>query len=187
MLRFDEAIAERERAQGLDPLSAFRTADVGYPFYWAGQYDQAIERYRRALELDPNFFWSYLWIGEAYVEKGMREEAITEIRKAAALSAGNTRVQATLGYAYAVSGRRREALGVLNELKVRSQQSYVSPYFMAMIYAGLGDNDRTLDWLEKAYQERFSYLVLLKVDHVFRNLRSAPRFQELLRRVGLPP
>ncbi len=185
--RFDEAIAERERAQGLDPLSAFRTADVGYPFYWAGQYDQAIEHYRRALELDPNFFWSYLWIGEAYVEKGMHEEAITEIRKAAALSAGNARVQATLGYAYAVSGRRREALGVLNELKVRSQQSYVSPYFIALIYAGLGDNDRTLDWLEKAYQERHPYLAFLKLEPVFRNLRSDPRFQELLRRVGLPP
>ena len=184
--RFDEAIAERKRAQELDPLSAFRTADVGYPFYWAGQYDQAIEHYRRALELDPNFFWGYLWIGEAYVEKGMHEEAITEIRKAVALSAGNARVLATLGYAYAVSGRRREALEALNELKVRSQQSYVSPYFIALIYAGLGENDRTLDWLEKAYQERHPYLAFLKVEPVFRNLRSDPRFQDLVRRVGLP-
>ncbi len=185
LARFEEAIAERKRAQELDPLSPYRTADVGYPFYWAGQYDQAIEHYRRGLELDPSFFWSHLWIGEAYVEKGMQEEAIGEIRKAVALSGGNTRALATLGHAYAVSGRRSEALKVLNDLKARSKQSYVSPYFIALIYAGLGENDRTLEWLEKAYQERHPYLILLKVQPVFRSLHSDPRFQDLLRRVGL--
>ncbi len=128
---------------------------------------------------------SHLWIGEAYVEKGMHEEAIAEIRKAVALSEGNTRALATLGHAYAVSGRRSEALKVLNELKARSKQSYVSPYFIALIYAGLGENDRTLEWLEKAYQERHPYLILLKVQPVFRSLRSDPHFQDLLRRVGL--
>ncbi len=185
LARFAEAIAERKRAQELDPLSPYRTADVGYPFYWAGQYDQAIEQYRRGLVLDPSFFWSHLWIGEAYVEKGMHEEAIAEIRKAVALSEGNTRALATLGHAYAVSGRRSEALKVLNELKARSKQSYVSPYFIALIYAGLGENDRTLEWLEKAYQERHPYLILLKVQPVFRSLHSDPHFQDLLRRVGL--
>jgi len=187
LARFDEAIAERKRARELDPLSPLRTADVGYPFYWAGQYDQAIEHYRRGLELDPTFFWSYLWIGEAYVEKGMHEEAIAEIRKAVALSAGNARVLATLGYAYAVSGRRSEALKVLNDLRARSKQSYVSPYFIALVYAGLGENDRTLQWLEKAYQERHPYLLLLKVQPVFRKLRSDSHFQDLLRRIGFPP
>jgi len=187
LARFDEAIAERKRAQELDPLSPLQTADVGYPFYWAGQYDQAIEHYRSGLELDPNFFWSHLWIGEAYVEKGMHEEAIAEIRKAVVLSASNTRVLATLGYAYGVSGRRSEALKVLNDLRARSKQSYVSPYFIALIYAGLGENNRTLEWLEKAYQERHPYLILLKVQPVFRKLHSDPRFQDLLRRIGFPP
>jgi len=185
--RFDEAISERKRAQELDPLSPIRTADIGYPLYYSGKYDLAIEQYGRALELDPNFFWSYLWIGQAYVEKGMHEEAITEIKKAVALSAGNTRVLATLAYAYAISGRRGEALKVLNDLRARSKQSYVSPYFIALIYAGLGENDRTLEWLEKAYQERHPYLVHLKVEPVFRNLRANPHFQDLLRRIGFPP
>ena len=185
--RFDEAVAERKRARELDPLSPWRTADVGYPFYWAGQYDQAIEHYRGALELDPNFFWSYLFIGEAYVEKGMHEAAIAEIRKAVALSDGNTRVLATLGYTYGVSGKRSEALKVLNDLQLRSRQSYVSPYFISLVYAGLGENNRTLDWLEEACQEHHPYLIFLKVQPAFRNLHSKSRFQKLLRRVGLPP
>ena len=183
--RLDEAIAERKRAAELDPLIPFTVADVGYPFYYARQHDQAIEHFRRGLELDPNFFWGYLWIGQAYIEKRMYNEAIAEIEKAIALSADNTRTIATLGYAYGVSGKRGEAQKVLDQLKQRSEQSYVSPYFIALVYTGLGDKDQAFEWLEKAYNERHPYLAFFKVEPVFDTLRSDPRFADLLRRIGL--
>ena len=183
--RFDEAIAERKRAAELDPLSPAAIADVGYPYYYARRYDQAIEHYRRALELDPNFFWSYLWIGQAMVQQGRYEEAIAEINRALTLSADNTRVVATLGHAYGVAGRRGEAQQVINRLLERSKHSYVAPYYIALVYTGLGEKDEAFDWLEKAYEERESYFNLFKVEPVFDSLRSDPRFLGLLKRIGL--
>ncbi|MEK6324042.1 MAG: protein kinase [Acidobacteriota bacterium] len=185
--RFDEAVAERRRSQELDPLSPSMTADVGYPLYYAGRYDEAIEYYRKALELDPSFGWSYLWIGQAYVQKGMYEQALDEINRAITLLPGNTRAMATLGHAYAASGKRGEAQKVLDELKERSKRSYVSPYFIALIHTGLGQKDQAVERLEEAYREHHPYLALLKVEPVFNNLHSDPRFQDLLRRVGLAP
>jgi TolB-like protein/Tfp pilus assembly protein PilF len=185
MGRLDEAIAERKLNREFDPLSTTATANVGYPYYYARQYDQAIEHYRKALELDPNYSWSYLWIGQAHLEKGMYQEAIAEINKAIALSEGNVRMKATLGYAYAVAGKRGEAQKVIDELQEESKRKYVSPYFIAVIYSGLGEKDKAFEWLEKAYLERHPYLTLLKVEPVFDNLRSDPRFADLLRKVGL--
>ena len=186
MERFDEAIVERKLCRELEPLSPTATANVGYPYYFARQYDQAIGHYRKALELDPNYSWAYLWIGQAYLGKGMPNEAIANINKAIALSEGNVRMKATLGYAYAVTGRRSEGQQIIDELQVQSKQKYVSAYFIAVIYSGLGEKDHAFAWLEKAYQERHPYLTLLKVEPVFDNLRSDPRYAELLRKVGLP-
>jgi serine/threonine protein kinase/Tfp pilus assembly protein PilF len=186
MERFDEAIAERKRCRELDPLSPTATANVGYPYYFAHQYDEAIGYYRKALDLDPAYSWSYLWIGQAQLGKGMYNEAISDINKAISLSEGNVRMKATLGYAYAAAGNRAEAQKIIRELKEQSKQKYVSPYFVAGIYSGLGDKDQAFAWLEQAYQERHPYLTLLKVEPVFDNLRSDPRFAELLRKVGLP-
>ena len=185
MGRFDEAIAERKRAAELDPLSPAAIADVGYPFYYARRYDQAIEHYGRALELDPNFYWSYLWIGEAMVQQGRYQEAIAEIKRAVALSADNTRTVATLGRAYAVAGKRVEAQQVIEQLLERSKHSYVSPYYVALVYTGLGEPDQAFAWLEKAYWERETYFNLFKVEPVFDSLRSDPRYVSLLNRVGL--
>lgn len=186
MQRFDEAIAERKLCRELDPLSPTATANVGYPYYFARQYDQAIGHYRKALELDPNYSWSYLWIGQAYLGKRMYEEAIANINKAIALSEGNVRMKATLGYAYAVAGERREAQQIIDELQAQSTQKYVSAYFIAVIYSGLGNKDQAFQWLEKAFQERHPYLTLLKVEPVFDNIRSDPRYTALLRKVSLP-
>lgn len=186
MQRFDEAIAERKLCRELDPLSPTATANVGYPYYFARQYDQAIGHYQKALELDPNYSWAYLWIGQAYLGKRMYNEAIANINKAIALSEGNVRMKATLGYAYAVEGKRGEAQQIIVELQAQSKQKYVSAYFIAVIYSGLGDKDQAFGWLEKAYQERHPYLTLLTVEPVFDNLRSDPRYAELQRKVGLP-
>ena len=182
--RFDEAIAARKRAAELDPLAAFRTADVGYPYYYARRYDEAIEHYRRALDLDPTFYWSYLWIGQARVQQRRYDEAIEEINRAIALAGNQTRVIATLGHAYAAAGRRTEAQRILNQLLERSRQTYVAPYYIALIYAGLNEKDQVFEWLEKAYQEREAYFNLFKVEPVFDDLRSDPRYLSLLKRIG---
>ncbi len=185
--RFDEAVHERQLAQEFDPLSPFAAADVGYPLYYARQYDEAIKHYRRGLELDPKFSWGHLWIGQVYVQRGMYNEAIDEINQAIQLSGGDTRARATLGYAFAVAGRRDDAIKVLNELKNLSNERYVSPYFMALIYVGLGDDHQAVAWLEKASEERQSYLILMKAEPVFDRLRADPGFQAIERRVGLAP
>jgi adenylate cyclase len=185
--RFNEAIAARRQGQKLEPLSPDITANVGYPYYYARQYDQAIACYREALEMEPNYFWASLWIGQAFVQQGKYDEAITEMNKAVNLSGRNVRTVASLAHAYAVSGRRDEAVRLLDELKQRSADSYVAPYFVAVVLAGLGENDAVFQWLDKACEERFPYLYLLKVEPVFSGLHSDPRFVALLRKVHLEP
>ncbi len=178
-------IAERILTRKLDPMSPLAIANVGYPFYYKGQFDEAIKYYEQALQLEPSYSWGHLWIGLAYLEKEMYKEAIEEMNEAMRLSGGDTRTKATLGYAYAVAGRRDEAVKVIEDLR-RSQQRYVSPYFIAVIYAGLREDEQALIWLQRAVDEHHPYLTSLKVEPVFKNLRSNPRFAEIQMRVGLP-
>jgi tetratricopeptide (TPR) repeat protein len=184
--RFDEAIAEKILARDLDPTSAFRTADVGYPLYYAAKHGDAIDHFRRALELDSRFYWANLWIGQALVRQGRYQEAIAEIERAVNLSERNTRVIATLGHAYGLAGRTKDARGVVEELLRRSSRGYVSAYYIAMVYAGLGMRDQALDYLDKAIDERQPFLVLLAVDPPFLPFHDHPRFQAVLRRIGIP-
>jgi tetratricopeptide (TPR) repeat protein len=183
--QFDQAIAERKLFKALDPLSPFAVADAGYPIYYARRFDEAIKAYREALELDRNFSWGHLWIGQALVQQGKFNEAIAEIQEAIRLSNGDVRARATLGHAYAVAGKQAEALKVVDELKQLSQQRYVAPYFIAVIYVGLKNNGEAFAWLEKAYQERHPYLILMDVEPVFDPIRDDSRFVSLKRRVGL--
>jgi eukaryotic-like serine/threonine-protein kinase len=184
--RFDEAVAEREVSRQLDPTSPFAIADVGYPSYYARRFDEALGHYRKAIELDPEFSWGHLWIGQVYVQQGKYGDAFAEIKKAIALSDGNVRDLATLGHAYGVAGQRSEALKIIAELQERARQKYVSPYFFALVYVGLGDQDQAFAQLDKAYQERHPYLILVKVEPVFDVLHSDPRFADLVRHVGVP-
>ena len=185
--KFDEAVRERQLAQKFDPLSPFANADVGYPLYYARKYDEALNWYRKGLELDPNYSWAHLWIGQVYVQKGMFTEAIDEINQAIKLKGGDIRAKATLGHAYAVSGRRDDALKVIQELQNLSKDRYVSPYYFALLYSGLGDNEQAITWLKKAYEERETYLILMKAEPVFDRLKSDPRFMAIERDVGLAP
>ena len=183
--QFDNAIEQRKKAREVDTLSPLLTANVGYPIYYAGRYDESIQYFQKALELDPNFAWSYLWIGQADLENGKKDEALKNIQKAIALSEGNVRIEATLGYAYAKIGNRADAERIITQLQAKSKETYISPYFIAVVYAGLNDKDAAFEWLEKAFDERHPYLILMAVEPVFSNLHSDPRFQELKRRVGL--
>jgi TolB-like protein/Flp pilus assembly protein TadD len=184
--RFDQAFVERRLAFQLDPLSAFRAADVGYPRYFAGEHDEAIRWFRQALELDSRFYWARLWTGQVLVRQGRLQEGIAEIDRAVSMSGRNTRVIATLGNAYGLAGRAADAGAILDELKARSQQTYVSAYYLALVYAGMGMPDQVFEHLESAIEERQPYLVLLNVEPQFLGLRADSRFQAIVRRIGIP-
>ena len=122
MGRFDEALAEIEKAQELDPLSLAINTGVGHVLYLSGQYDKAIEQYRRAVELDPGFMVTHVWFGRPYLEKGMFTEAIAELETAVRLSGESTVALAMLGHGLASAGRRDEALQILENLKEKIQE-----------------------------------------------------------------
>jgi adenylate cyclase len=184
MERHDEAIAEIQRAQELDPLSLAINAHVAAIFTTARRFDQAIEQAQKAIEMDPSHLMGHYWLGWAYTEKGMYEEAITESKKAIELSGGGVWPIALLGHTYGRSGRRDEALKVLNELKERSKREHVHAGGIAYIYIGLGEKDQAIEWLQKAYEERSDdSLLWMKAGPYVDSLRSDPRFQELIRKV----
>jgi adenylate cyclase len=182
--RFDEAVAELRRASELDPLSAGITNDVGVPLGYQAKYDAAKEQYRKALELDPSFFFAQWGLGWTDVEAGKLKEAIAELEKAKAMESPPF-VVGFLGYAYAAAGERAKAKAMLAELDQMASHRFVSPTCTALVYLGLGDKRRALDWLEKAYEVRSQWLPLLKVDRIFDLLRSEPRFIALQKKVGL--
>jgi DNA-binding winged helix-turn-helix (wHTH) protein/TolB-like protein/Flp pilus assembly protein TadD len=184
--RFDEAIALRKRASDLAGPSAFPViVNLGNAYFSARRYEEAIKHYRRALELNPRFARSHVALGMAYAQMGKHEEALVEIKQAISIS-DDTRNIAALGYAYAVAGKRAEARKVIDDLAELSKRKYVSPSFIAGIYANLGERDQAFAWLEKAYQERHPSMTFIGVDAVFDPVRSDPRFADLVRRVGLP-
>ena len=184
--RFDEAIAEAKRTEELEPLSFVASSHLGWIYYLSGQNDNAIEQCKKILDLDPSSFPARRYLGLAYEAKGMYTEAIAEFQTGVKLS-GSPLMLALLGHAYAASGRTAEAKQVLNDLQQLQGQRYVSPYTVAAIYAGLGDQDQAFKWLETAMEERDIWLMNLKVDPVFSKLRSNRHFADILARIRLRP
>jgi TolB-like protein/Tfp pilus assembly protein PilF len=181
--RHQEAIAEIKRALELDPLSLPVNSVTGRVLYLARQYDEAIEQSRKTIEMDPRFATAYQDLGQSYEQKGMYAEAVATFQELNKVVPG--RGLAFLARADALVGKTDEARKILAQLKERSARRYVSPYQVAMIYAGLGDKEQTLVWLEKAYQQRVWAMVFLKVEPELDGLRSDPRFVDLMGRVGL--
>jgi TolB-like protein/DNA-binding winged helix-turn-helix (wHTH) protein/Tfp pilus assembly protein PilF len=179
--RLPQAVSEAKQVRWLDPLRLWRYVLVGLIYYDARQYDQALEETRKALELDPKANVSWLR-GFIYREKGMSEKAIREFQRCG----DNAYMLAHLGNAYARAGRAAEARETISKLRQHIRTQNVT-YGIALVYAGLGEKDEAFAWLEKAYQVRDKGLTFLKVDPCLDPLRSDPRFQDLLRRVGLPP
>src|SRR6266542_3207006 len=178
MGRSEEAIREAKRAEEIDPLSPWNNS--GFVSFLARQYDDAIRASQNTLELDPNFAVAHMIIGLSYVQKKMYDEGISELQRAKA----NPDSRAFLAYAYAAAGRKSEARKILDELEQLSKQKYVSPFPIAVVYTGLGDNDRAFEALEKAYAERSWGMGMLEVNPVFDPLRADPRFAVLLRHVN---
>ena len=183
--RCDDAIAEIKRAQELDPLSLIINTGVGRQFYYARRYNETIEHCLKTLEMEPNFAPAHWFLGQAYIQKGKYQKAIAELQKAVKLSGGRNLMLASLGYAYAVSGKRTEGQEVLNKLHGLSPEDYVSPFSLAIVYTGLGEQDQAFAWLEKAYDERVGWLIFLPREPKLDSLRSDPRFVDLTRRIGL--
>jgi serine/threonine protein kinase/TolB-like protein len=184
--RQGEAVQEIRRAQELDPLSLPINASVVYVFYLGRQYDEAIAAGKKTLEMEAVFPLTHQRLGLAYVQKKMYKEAIAEFQQAANNSNRAPLAITSLGHAFAASGNQLEAQRVLAELKELSQHRYVSPYGIAMIYAALGDKEQAFQWLERANDERNTELVFLKVDPRADPLRNDLRFQELVKKVGIP-
>jgi serine/threonine protein kinase/tetratricopeptide (TPR) repeat protein len=182
MGRSEEGLSEIRRAQELEPFSLSIHANVGAILCQARRYDEAISQLKRVLEMNPNFDHARSVLAFAYRQKGMYEEAISEYKKRAVPVSGGS---GEIGLTYALSGRRSEALKELDKLHELSKQRYVAPYYRAIIYAGLGDKDNALHWLEKAYEDRSTRLVWIRLDPALDKLRSEPRFAELLRRMNL--
>lgn len=187
MGRNDQAIAEAKRAQRADPLSGFAAFSVGAALVFAQRWDPAIEQLHRAIEIDPNFWFGHCFLGRAYEQKGKLPEAIVEFQRAVELEKDNAETWSGLGHAYALSGNRAEAQKILDHLKEVSAHSWVAPYNIAVIHAGLGHKDQAFALLDQAYKDRSYYLpTYLATDARMDSLRSDPRFGELNRRVGLP-
>jgi TolB-like protein/Tfp pilus assembly protein PilF len=185
--RLEEAIVEGQRAQKLDPLSISINRDLGLIFDYAREPDRAIEQYEKTIELDPTFAPAHQGLGRAYLQKGMHQQALEHIQRAAKLASDSVAMSAALAHAHAVAGNVDEARTILEKLLERSGRSYVAPSSIAVIYIGLGDHEKALEWLEKAYAGRDGGLLTLNVHPIFDSLRSNARFRQLLRRINLDP
>jgi TolB-like protein/DNA-binding winged helix-turn-helix (wHTH) protein/Flp pilus assembly protein TadD len=182
--RFAESLAESQRVLALDPLDVAMNFHLGFHYFNARQYDQAIAQLQKVLGMDRKYSEAHVILGLVYGQKGLYKEAVTELQQSMGLGGADHR--GNIGRVYAASGKRDEAQKLLNQLQEESKHKYVSPYNGALIYEGLGQKDQAFAWLEKAYEERDSNIINLKVDPQFDSLHSDPRFTDLLRRVGLP-
>lgn len=185
MGRTQESLDEMSRARSLDPLSLSMNFSLGWRLYMARRYDEAIVQLRNTIEMDPTYLLAHIVLGQCYEQKGQYPEAIAELQKAASMSPGNPPVIAALGHAYAVAGRRTEALKLLDQLTAQPLRQYVSPFYIALLYTGLGDHGQAIAWLGKAFADRSNNMIFLNVNPQFDSLRSEPGLQNLLHRIGL--
>jgi TolB-like protein/Tfp pilus assembly protein PilF len=182
--RLDEAIAECRAAEELDPLSMIISTELGRTLYFAGRYDDAVVQYKKSLEIDSSFAIAHKGLAEVYAKQSQFDLSLEEAEKAIALSKRSVFILDDLGYIHALAGHRADAERVLSELDDLSTETYIPAYGRAAIYAGLGDADKAMEWLEKAYEER-NFSAWLKVDPVFGPLRSDLRFRALLTKLGV--
>ena len=183
--RTGEAIAKAKRAAELDPLSLTAAMNLGWQYHWARQPEQAVATFRKILEMEPSFEQGHWGLGLAYEQEKKFDQAVAEFSRAAELSEGNPVYVAALGHAHAAAGRRDEAAKIAITLEERARTAYVPPYWMATLAVGLAQKDRAFFWLDQAHAERSGGMIWLAADPRMDPLRSDPRFDVLLRRVGL--
>jgi TolB-like protein/Tfp pilus assembly protein PilF len=182
--RSDEAITEIKKAQELEgPLSIGIMTDIGEIYCWAGQYDEAIQHLADVTKLEPNYAIAHYVLGIADLKKSLAKEAIVELERARELE-NNPRTTSVLSFAYGVGGEPEKAKRLIGELEAAAKQRYVSPFSLAVAYAGLGENAAAIDRLEKAYAERSDAMAILNVHPLLGSLHGDPRFDALIRKVA---
>jgi TolB-like protein/DNA-binding winged helix-turn-helix (wHTH) protein/Flp pilus assembly protein TadD len=182
--RTEEALAWARRARDLDPLGPSGHT-IGWTLFNAHRYDEAIREFRDVLTVRPDDRLPLMPLGWALICNHQTEEAIPELEMAASVTDSSPGVISALIWAYAHAGRRADALRLLGKLKKRQQTGYVPAGAFVHAYLGLGDNGEAFAWFERAYQEQSNILIYLKVFPPYDSLRGDPRFQDLVRRVGL--
>jgi Flp pilus assembly protein TadD len=185
MGRTDEAMTLGRRGRDVEPLSLNHNAQLGRMFYYERQYDQAARELSATLELEKNYAQTHLYLGWVYEQQRKYDRAIAEIQQGFDLSGGESEMAGALGHAYAVSGKRGEAEKLLATLLERSKQRYVAPFDIALIYLGLGDTRATFEWLDKAYEDRSTWLTWITLDPRFDDIRDDARYRDLLRRMKI--
>jgi len=186
MGKFDDSFEQIRKARELEPLSISINASFGWRLYLAREYDRSIAQLRDTLEMDPAYEWAHLTLGQAYEEKGQFGLAIEELQKAVELSHSSPLTISALAHAEALSGNHAAANKLLTQLETLSKKQYVSPFYVAIVYLGLGKNEVAMNWLEKAYNDRSNGLVFLKVEPELDPLRANPRFMTLQNRLNFP-
>jgi eukaryotic-like serine/threonine-protein kinase len=186
MGRNAEALTRIKKSLELDPLSLIINDAIGWAYYHARQYDEAVAQLLRTVELDPNYPMTYWLLGLVYRKTARYDLAISAGEKGVNLSGGSPLLRAALAQSYAEVGRPKDARQILGDLTKLAQHKYVAPHFFAAIHIGLQEKDRAIEYLEKSYAEHCHWLIYLHIDPSMDSLRDDPRFQDLLRRVGLP-
>lgn len=186
--RYDEALNTSREGLQNDPLSSLANFGVASSLLFGRRWDEAIAHLQNAIKIDPNYWFHHAYLGRAYEHKGMLSEGTVEFQRGVDADREQSENWSGLAHAYAVSGKKTDAEKILNDLLSKSAAgSYVSPYNVAVIYAGLADKENALSWIERAYTERSYYLpVYLTTDERLDHLRSEPRFKEVIRKIGLP-
>jgi non-specific serine/threonine protein kinase len=185
MGRFEEAVVELERALDLDPLSSPISANLASAYCFVRQYDRAVEQIRKTVELDPSFIAAQALLAVLLSRAGYFDDAVAEAQKCFSLPGSELRAKTTLGVVLAIAGRTEEAMRIAEELENQPKLRKLTSG-LPHIYGVLGDRDRALMWLEEAYQARVSNLVFICRAPELESLHGDPRFEELLRRIGLP-
>src|SRR5258706_5096674 len=184
--RFDDSLQQIKKARDLEPLSISINASFGWRLYLAREYDRSIAQLRDTLEMDPSYEWAHLTLGQAYEQKGQYDLALEELHHAVEISHSSPLMVSALAHAYALSANHSEARKLFAQLDALSKKQYVSPFYVAIVYLGLGKNEVAMNWLQKAYEDRSNGLVFLKVEPELDPLRSDPRFISLLRKLNFP-
>jgi tetratricopeptide (TPR) repeat protein len=182
--KFDQAKIYREKALELDPLSTAVLLEECLELYFERKYDQVITHCEQLLQKDPLLLLAYIPLAAAYINRQDYDKALETLSWASVKTAGHHIIVAALGYAYALSGRTEDAENMVELLIERSEDEYISPFWLAVTYVGLDNHDEAIKCLERAYDERDGAIFYLDVIPVFDPLRGDERFGELLGRIG---
>ncbi|MBA3477584.1 MAG: winged helix-turn-helix domain-containing protein [Lautropia sp.] len=184
--RPDHAFIEAQRAHQLDPLSLAVNTDIGFHHYYNGRYAEAVSQLQSVLGMKRDFLLAHLWLARTLLEMGRFDEALAETSIAEGKAREWSVLVAARGHTYAMAGMTDQARAVLREMALLSRHRFVTSYGIALVHAGLGRKDEAFRWLDRAFEERSHWLVWLRLDPRWKNLRDDPRFETLIKRIKYP-